>query len=299
MKLGISTVVYIHYPLAEAAQRIADHGFKAVHLNVNYDHPDTSFSTGRIDASVAKQTAEHFLSSGTEIASLAGYVNFIDLDVSRRRVQLERFRVLLQHCRDFGTTVLATGTGTLNPLSPWAYDPGNRTEESWRAFMDAFCPFVPIAEDVGVTIAIEPFVQHVVYDIATVERLFTEVDSPAVKLVMDPSNYFSRENIDEMDSFLRELFQRLGSRTVVAHAKDVQVLGPQDGNLKPGSGGPEVGLMHPAAGSGCMNYPEYLSLLHQAKPDVRLVLEHLWESDIDRAREYISHAWPDTDPEKP
>lgn len=54
MKLGIFTAVYRRYPLAEAAERIADQGFRAIHLNVNHDHPDMDFSTDRINSSLAR-----------------------------------------------------------------------------------------------------------------------------------------------------------------------------------------------------------------------------------------------------
>jgi len=43
----------------------------------------------------------------------------------------------------------------------------------------------------------------------------------------------------------------------------------------------------PAAGLGSLNYPLYLQLLAQKHPNIPLIIEHVDESDIPRAKMFV------------
>jgi len=76
-----------------------------------------------------------------------------------------------------------------------------------------------------------------------------------------------------MQPMLEEMFRRLGSQIVVAHAKDV----------KPAPEGTDL----PASGRGVLDYPLFLRLLAQLDRPLELILEHLTLDDVPRARDFV------------
>ncbi|MGC8643367.1 MAG: sugar phosphate isomerase/epimerase family protein, partial [Isosphaeraceae bacterium] len=129
------------------------------------------------------------------------------------------------------------------------------------------------AEQHGAVLSIEAYYRNIIGTIDRAERLLHEVNSPALKLVMDPCNYFSKQDLPRMKPMLEKMFQRLADQIVIAHAKDV----------KPSATGEEL----PAAGLGVLDYPLFLRLLAQLDRPLPLVLEHLRRGDVHRARDFV------------
>jgi sugar phosphate isomerase/epimerase len=75
-----------------------------------------------------------------------------------------------------------------------------------------------------------------------------------------------------MREILDEAFELLGDHIVIAHAKDLS----QDG---------EAG--HEAAGTGRLDYDQYLSLLAKAGFDGPLILHSLNESQVDQSVAFL------------
>ncbi len=80
---------------------------------------------------------------------------------------------------------------------------------------------------------------------------------------------------------------------VIAHAKDINLtedLGEKHADIDAdashtfrGSGAVEL----PAAGLGILNYDLYVKRLAEKNPNIPLIIEHLDEGDIDRAKRFI------------
>ena len=173
----------------------------------------------------------------------------------------------------FGCPVISTETGTFNRTSEWLDAPENATEEGYAQCRAAFERLARAAEKTGAIIAIEAYWQNVISSIERAARLFRDVPSPALKLVMDPCNFFRKEQLPQMQAMLQEMFKQLGDRIVVAHAKDV----------KAAADGTDL----PAAGQGVLDYPLYLRLLAQLNRPLDLIVEHLTLPDVARARDFV------------
>ncbi len=130
-----------------------------------------------------------------------------------------------------------------------------------------------MAEKTGAVISIEPYWQNVIDSIDRAERIFRDVQSPALRMVMDPCNYLRKEDLPRMGPLLDDMFQRLGDKIVVAHAKDV----------KASSEGTDL----PAAGLGVLDYPHYLRLLAGLDRPMDLLVEHVALDDVPRARDFV------------
>ena len=77
------------------------------------------------------------------------------------------------------------------------------------------------AYDHGAVFLLETYVNNVIGSIGETLRLFADIDSPSLWLLMDPTNYFEDHNIDAMDQVLNQIFDSLSDKVRIAHAKDV------------------------------------------------------------------------------
>jgi sugar phosphate isomerase/epimerase len=99
-----------------------------------------------------------------------------------------------------------------------------------------------------------------------------------------------------MDETLREIFAELAPYMRIAHAKDCKRaddtsekhadIDADESHTFRGAGGVEL----PAAGLGALNYPLYLELLAERHPNMPLIIEHLDEGDIPRAKAFVDSA---------
>jgi sugar phosphate isomerase/epimerase len=271
LRLGVDGSVYGKLPLEEAARRIRADGFTNVLSRFQY--ADVRFDPAAPDWDAAQKITACFERHGVHVAALFGYYNVVDPDPARRRLGEARMEFLIAHWKRLGCPLISTETGTLNRTSEWLDAPEKDTEEGFRQCRAAFERLARAAEKTGAVISIEAYWRNIISSIERAERLFREIPSPALKLVMDPCNYFRKEQLPQMQPLLEKMFQRLGERIVVAHAKDV----------KAAADGTDL----PAAGQGVLDYPLYLRLLAQLDRPLDLIVEHLTLADVPRARDFV------------
>jgi sugar phosphate isomerase/epimerase len=145
-----------------------------------------------------------------------------------------------------------------------------------------------------VTLVIEPYVNNVIGSVESTLQVFAEVDDPHLGLVMDPTNYFEIHNIDQMDRTLNQIFNALSDKITFAHAKDVK-RGESDKGVQmtevtatEGHSLRGVGVMElPPPGLGSLNYDLYLQRLGKDHPNLPIIIEHVEEEDIQRAKRFL------------
>jgi len=271
LKLAIFSGVYASLPLEEAVGRIKADGFAGVICQ--YAFKDVRFDPLAPDWEAARKIADSFDRNGIKIVGLYGYYNVVDPDPDKRKRGAARMEFLIANWKRLGSPVIATETGTFNPQSEWAESPENATEKGYLECRSALEKLARAAEKSGAIISIEPYWKNVISSTERAERLFREVKSPALKLVMDPCNYFRKEDLANMQATLKDIFRRVGAQTILAHAKDV----------KASADGTDL----PAAGKGVLDYPLYLRLLARLDRELYLAIEHLALDDVARARDYV------------
>lgn len=273
-KLGIFTAVYASLPLDEAARRMKEDGFSCVVLGHGYQFKDIRFDPTNPDWEVLKKITGTLDKHDLEVVGLFGYYNVVNPNEEQRKTGEQHMNLLIKNWKRFGSPIISTETGTFNTQSPWEADPKNYTEHGYRACRTALEKHVREAEKTKAVIAIECYWKNIIDSAERTERLFNDIDSPALKLTMDPCNYFRNDDLPKMDAMVSDIFKRVGRQTVLAHAKDVKPM-------------PDGGQTLPAAGKGVMNYPLYLCLLAELDRPIPLVIEHLQLDDVARARDYV------------
>jgi sugar phosphate isomerase/epimerase len=269
LKLGVFTGVYASLPLEEAARRIAADGFHGVVLE--YGFADVRFDPWAPDWDKARQIMSTLAKHNLKVAGLFAYYNVVDPDAARRQRGEKRMQVLIENWKQLGSPVISTETGTLNEKSEWLESPENASEKGYQSCRAALEKLAQAAKKHGAIISIEPYWRNVIDSIARADRVLRDV--PGLKLVMDPCNYFRKEDLSRMDPMLEEMFSRLGRKIVLAHAKDV----------KASADGADL----PASGKGVLDYPLFLRLLAGLNRELFLIIEHLTLDDVPRARDYV------------
>jgi sugar phosphate isomerase/epimerase len=215
-----------------------------------------------IDPAVAAEVALASSRSGVSIAAVSGTYNMIHPDMAIRDSGLARLEVLCGACHAMGTRLVTLCTGTRDPVDQWRWHPANADAEAWRDLLVEMEKAVAIAERFDVELGIEPELANVVSSAPAAARLFTEIASPRLRIVLDPANLFETAAADKRQRLVEEAIDLLGSRIAMAHAKD-----------RDAEGG------FTTAGQGVIDFPHFIDCLKRSGFDGPLVTHGLPEAD--------------------
>ena len=284
---------YFPYTLKEQAEKIRALGFNAVQLDLAFK--DIDFSTPEsITLEKAKRVRETFRDYNLPICCVSGYTNIVHPDPAKRKLKLDYLKTVIRNARLFGSPYVISETGTFNPESDWVSHPRNKTEEAFQECKGIIKDLAQIAYDHGAVFLLETYVNNVVGSVEETVRMFAEVDHPGLGLLMDPTNYFESHNIGRMDAVLNQIFDTLSDKIRIAHAKDVKrssgdtaekhaEMDASEAHTFRGVGAIEL----PAPGLGDLNYDLYLQRLSRKHPNIPIVIEHLEEADVPRAKRFL------------
>jgi sugar phosphate isomerase/epimerase len=284
---------YFPYTLAEQAAKIRAIGFNTVQLDLAFK--DIDFSTPHaVTTAKAKTVRETFRDHNLPLCCISAYTNIVHPDPEARKQKLDMLKAILRHARDFGSPYVISETGTFSTESDWVAHPKNKTEEGWDICRAVIKDLVQTAYDHGAVFLLETYVNNVVGSVEETVRMFAEIDHPALGLLMDPTNYFEAHNIDRMDAILKQIFDTLSDKIRISHAKDVKRSGDDKSEKHAEIDASEahsfrgVGEIElPAPGLGSLNYDYYLRRLSEKHPNIPIIIEHLDESDVPRAKKFI------------
>lgn len=291
MQVGIFNG-YFPYTLEEQARKIRALGFNTVQLDLAFK--DIDFSTpDAITPEKAKRVRETFRDHNLPICTVSGYTNIVHPDPDERKRRLDHLKAIIRNARHFGTPYVISETGTFNPESDWVAHPKNKTEEGFGACRAVIAELVREAYDHGAIFLLETYVNNVVGSVEETVRMFAEIDHPALGLLMDPTNYFEAHNIGSMRQVLKQIFDTLADRIHIAHGKDVKPaedasekhadIDASEAHSFRGVGAIEL----PAPGLGMLDYDYYLKRLAEKHPNIPMIIEHLDESDVPRAKRFL------------
>jgi sugar phosphate isomerase/epimerase len=288
--VGIFNGYYPH-TLAETISRIKRDGFNCVQLDLSFKDIDTT--PANLNKQKANYIRDAFRDANLPIVCISGYTNIIHPDPKKREQNLNELKNLLRYARDLGTPYVISETGTYNAESDWVWDPKNGTEEAYEEICRTIEDLAKFAYDHGSMFLVENYIQNVIGSVDQLARLFHDVNHPGLGLLMDPTNYFTGDNIGRVDETINRIFDTLGDRIKIAHAKDIKPaedtgekhadIDASESHTFRGAGAVEL----PAPGLGILNYDLYLARLGKLHPNIPIIIEHLDETDIPRAKKFL------------
>ena len=283
---------YFPYTLQESIKKIKALGFSTVQLDLCFKDMEMS-APESITPDKCHVIRDAFRDANLPVCAISGYTNIIHPDPAERQKRLNYLKAIIRHARDLGAPYVISETGTFNTESDWVHDPKNKTEEGYEEARKVLADLVQVAYDHGAVFLVENYVNNVIGSVNEVLRLFADINHPAIGLLMDPTNYFTDYNINDIDGELNRIFNALSGKIKIAHAKDCKAaenlaekhaqLDAAESHTFRGAGAVEL----PAPGLGSLNYDLYLKRLAKDHPNIPIIIEHLDESDVPRAKAFV------------
>ncbi|ABR64463.1 sugar phosphate isomerase/epimerase family protein [Sinorhizobium medicae] len=286
---------YFPYGLEETARKIRALDFNTVQLDMHFK--DMELSAGQITKEKCIRIREAFRDNNLPISCISGYTNIIHPDKAERERRVGYLKEIISHAQYLGTPYVISETGTYNTESDWVHHPKNKTEEGFEECRKVIADLSQHAYDHGAVFLLETYVNNVVGSVEETVKMFAQVDHPGLGLLMDPTNYFETHNIDRMDDILNQVFDTLSDKIKIAHAKDVKRSGDDKTEKHADIGDEDALESHtfrgvgeielPAPGLGSLNYDLYLRRLAKKHPNIPMIIEHLDEGDVPRAKKFL------------
>jgi sugar phosphate isomerase/epimerase len=270
MQLGIFAKTFSRSTTAGIFDAVSRHRLDCVQFNMSCANlpsmPD------QIDPGLCSSIREEMTGKNISMAAVSGTFNMIHPDPEERRKGFNQLKVLAAASNPLGTSVITLCTGTRDPDDKWRSHPDNQTHEAWQDLLGAMQEGLGIADAFNLTLAVEPEVSNVVDSAHKARKLLDELQSPRLKIIMDPANLFHAGELPRMQEILKEAFDLLGDDIIIAHAKDLD----RDG---------EAGDV--AAGKGVLDYDTYLSLLHSSGFEGPLIMHGLQEDEVEQSVAFL------------
>lgn len=275
MKLGIFAKTFAGTDPHPVLRHVADAGYAFAQYNMACSGlpsmPD------EIDAAQAQAVANAAGQSGVEIAAVSGTYNMIHPDRAEREAGHRRLAVIAGRCKAMNTRLITLCTGTRDPHDQWKEHADNDTPEAWRDLVDAMETVIAIADRHDVDLGIEPELANVVNSAEKARRLIDEMQSPRLKIVLDPANLLEKATTAEQRDIVSAGIELLADRIVMAHAKDRNA----DGSFA-------------TAGKGVLDYPHYLGRLKAIGFHGSLVAHGLSASEAAGVADFLKTALAQT-----
>ena len=204
--------------LRERLGYAAEQGFTCVQLAMSKAVPGFAMekAPALLTKDLAAEVREELAGVKISCAVLGCYLGLAAAEEEEAARVREFYRAHLR----FAAWIGAGCVGTETPPVTCPDGEGCRTEEHFHLLLDRVRPLAREAEELGVTLAIEPVCTHIVYNPVMAERMLNELDSPNVKIILDAVNLIDSAHADEADTIIREAIWRLGEETRVLHMMD-------------------------------------------------------------------------------
>jgi sugar phosphate isomerase/epimerase len=207
---------------------------------------------------------------GVAIAALSATYNMVHPDANLREEGQRRLGVAIASAHGLGTRLVTLCTGTRDPHDQWRYHPDNSSAEAWRDLLASMEGAAALAEEHDVDLGIEPELANVVSSADHAQRLIRELQSPRLRIVLDPANLFEIEDDATRRTIISHAVDQLGERISMAHAKDRDARGG-----------------FAAAGRGVIDFHHFVSCLRSVGFDGPLVAHGLSEAEAPEVAAFL------------
>lgn len=214
--------------LRERLGYAAAQGFTCVQLAMSKAVPGFGMNEAPqlLTRELAEEVREELCQARMQCAVLGCYLKLTSTDETEALRVREIYRAHLR----FAAWIGALCVGTETPPAEGPEGEACRTEDCYNLFLKRVKPLVTDAEELGVTLAIEPVCTHIIHDAATAERMLNDLGSDHVRIILDAVNLIDSDHIGGADALIRDAIRRLGDRVCVLHMKDFL---PQPGAERP------------------------------------------------------------------
>ena len=259
--------------LEARAKTAREEGFSCVHLALSKVVSGMTFDEAAMTEGLAMHVKRVFARNDLDVAVLGCYLNLAHPDPAKLKEIQSKYYAHIRLAALSGICTVGTETGA--PNAAYRYEPACHGRAALTAFLRGLEPVVAEAERRGATLAIEPVWSHIVWNPDRALEVIRAMGSRNLRIIFDPVNLLSPENVDRRDRVIGEAMDKLCDRIAVVHLKDYR----------------GADLKNVAAGTGEMDYSAILSFLKARKPYVQATLENTDDTNAIQAREHIERLY--------
>ncbi len=261
--------------LEARARKAREEGFSCVHLALSKCIAGVSFDDAALTEGLAAYVRRVFREQNLDVAVLGCYLNLAHPDEEKLREIQSRYYGNLRVAALAGIGMVGTETGA--PNAAYKRDANTHSAEALHTLMRNLEPVVEQAERCGITLAVEPVLNHIVYNPDRALELIRGIGSRNLRIIFDPVNLLGPENVDDRERVLGEAMDKLCDHIAMVHLKDYV---PAEGKL-----------VSVAAGTGEMDYKEILRFLKARKPYIQATLENTCNDNAVSSRRLIEELY--------
>lgn len=230
----------------------------------------------------AAEVGRMFRDEGLDLVEYGRYATtLIAPDGAARRQNLADLREACRVAKAAGCPAVITGAGSHNPRGAWFAHPDNKRRETLNQLIATLREAATLAEEAGVLLGLECHTVTPLKDAATARAVLEAVDSPALRVHLDPVNWMTWETVYESGEATTAMFDILGAgRLLGAHSKGVTV--------------EEKMIIHlsetvTGAPDDLFDHETLLRLAARMPRDFYVVIEHLTPAQMPAARDHLFH----------
>lgn len=236
----------------ELFARVSADGFAAVQLAYKKCVP-TVKSYADITEALVNDTIAAEKAHNIQVAVLGTYVE-LAINDARRLQNMADFKSQLAVCKALGAGCIGTETTKMCDQPA-----GTTREEAQELLCRSLAEILPVAEELGVTVGVEPVTYHSMNSAAATRHILDTMRSPNLKVIFDLSNLVDADNVNAQDRIWNDIGELVGDKIVAVHFKG-QAFNP-DGSL-----------LHTSLEDSLTDYAGAFAMLRQLPQEVLPVL---------------------------
>ncbi len=236
----------------ELFARVSADGFAAVQLAYKKCVP-TVKSYADITEALINDTIAAEKAHNIQVAVLGTYVE-LAINDARRLQNVADFKSQLAVCKALGAGCIGTETTKMCDQPA-----GTTREEAQELLCRSLAEILPVAEELGVTVGVEPVTYHSMNSAAATRHILDTMRSPNLKVIFDLSNLVDADNVNAQDRIWNDIGELVGDKIVAVHFKG-QAFNP-DGSL-----------LHTSLEDSLTDYAGAFAMLRQLPQEVLPVL---------------------------
>ena len=236
----------------ELFARVSADGFAAVQLAYKKCVP-TVKSYADITEALVNDTIAAEKTHNIQVAVLGTYVE-LAINDARRLQNVADFKSQLAVCKALGAGCIGTETTKMCDQPT-----GTTREEAQELLCRSLAEILPVAEELGVTVGVEPVTYHSMNSAAATRHILDTMRSPNLKVIFDLSNLVDADNVNAQDRIWNDIGELVGDKIVAVHFKG-QAFNP-DGSL-----------LHTSLEDSLTDYAGAFAMLRQLPQEVLPVL---------------------------
>jgi sugar phosphate isomerase/epimerase len=271
MQFGIRLHDAKKAPIEERLQIVKEQGFECAHLALSKVISENSVADSALTPGYAMYLKRLFAKNELDIAVLGCYLNLANPDAAQLKTIQNKYMANIRFAAQLGAGVVGTETGA--PNVEYKFEEACWSEEALETFITNLRPVVKYAEQMGVLLAIEPVVRHIVCNPVRARRVLDEIDSPNLRIILDPVNLLEIYNYEKQDEIIDQAIELLGKDVAVLHVKDFVI---QDNKL-----------ISVPVGQGQCHWDRIIPYMKKEKPYMHATLENTKPENAVEALNYI------------